>query len=259
MQLRQLGSTGLWISPMGLGTIKFGRNQQVRYPQPFEIPDDQAIRNLLCLAHDLGINFLDTAPAYGLSEEHLGKLLKPDRKDWIIMTKTGEEFANGESTYNFSRQHTRMSIERSLRRLGTDYLDVVLVHSNGDDIDIIQQTDIIETLAELKKAGLIRSYGMSTKTVAGGKLAVDLTDAVMATYNTGYQDEKAVLEYAHQHKKGLLIKKALSSGHLSNPLTVDDQFEFIFNQPGISSIITGTINQTHLKQNAQAINNSCAL
>ncbi|HID48445.1 MAG TPA: aldo/keto reductase, partial [Chromatiales bacterium] len=89
MELRPLGATGIEVSPLGLGTVKIGRNQQVKYPRGFRIPDDAAVRDLLGLARDLGLNLVDTAPAYGNSEERLGKLL-PDKNDWIIVTKVGE-------------------------------------------------------------------------------------------------------------------------------------------------------------------------
>jgi aryl-alcohol dehydrogenase-like predicted oxidoreductase len=255
MPLRRIGSTDLWVSPLGLGTVKFGRNQQVKYPEPFALPDDKTIRSLLNIARDLDINLLDTAPAYGYSEERLGKLLKQDRKHWIIVSKTGEEFIDGESQFNFSREHTRLSVERSLKRLGTDYLDMVLVHSDGDDLKIIQQTEVIATLAELKKAGWIRSFGVSTKTIEGGKLAIDVSDAAMVSFNPDYQDEFAVLDYAQQQQKGILIKKALASGHLDKNCSLEERFEFIFSQAAVSSIIIGTLNKEHLTQNVAAVKN----
>ena len=67
MELRNLGATGIKISVLGLGTVKLGRDQEVKYPRGFKIPDDQAVRDLLALAQELGINFIDTAPAYGNS------------------------------------------------------------------------------------------------------------------------------------------------------------------------------------------------
>ena len=82
MDLRTLGKTGLKISPLGLGTVKFGRNQGVKYPGGFEIPEEGDLASLVALAKDLGINLLDTAPAYGTSEERLGRLLKGQRQDW---------------------------------------------------------------------------------------------------------------------------------------------------------------------------------
>lgn len=246
-----LGSTDIHISPLGLGTVKFGRNQQVKYPQPFELPDDNTITKLLNCARDLNINLIDTAPAYGESENRLGQLLKPDRKNWVIATKVGEEFTDGESHFDFSEKHTRYSIERSLKRLKTDYLDIVLVHSSGEDLHIIQQERIFQTLGSLQKAGLIRAFGMSTKTIEGGRLAAELSDVVMVTFNPDYTDEQEVITYAHQLKKGVFIKKALSSGHLKD--TIHDRMRFIFQQPGVSSVIVGTLNPEHLVQNAAAM------
>src|SRR5690606_10695887 len=89
-------------------------------------------------------------------------------KDWVIVTKVGEEFDNGESHFDFSPAHTRRSVERSLQRLGTDYLDVVLVHSDGNDLAIVEQHGTLEALAKMKQEGLIRAFGLSGKTVEGG-------------------------------------------------------------------------------------------
>ena len=125
MELRPLGATGLRVSPLGLGTVKFGRNQGVKYPQSFELPSDREALALLDLAWELGINLLDTAPAYGESEERLGRLLRHCRRDWVIVTKVGEEFRAGASHFDFSAAATRASVERSLRRLGVETLDPV--------------------------------------------------------------------------------------------------------------------------------------
>lgn len=250
MKINSLGNTDIHISQIGLGTVKFGRNQNIHYPHAFELPHHKDIKNLLDHAHALGINLLDTAPAYGSSEERLGQILT-QRQDWVICTKVGEDFHDGISTFDFSANAVESSIERSLKRLRTDYLDIVLVHSNGEDKNIILETDVFATLHELKTKGLLRAFGMSTKTIEGGKLAVDLSDVVMVSYNPLYADEKPVIDYANQKNKGVLIKKALASGHLTKiPGTdpVKTCIDFIFNQPGISSVIIGTINHQHLEQ-----------
>ena len=111
---------------------------------------------MLDQARSLGINLLDTAPAYGSSEQRLGRLLT-DRQDWVICTKVGEEFLNGKSFYDFTEAHVRYSIERSLQNLNTDYLDIVLVHSDGNDMHIIESTACLPTLMKLKEKGLIRA------------------------------------------------------------------------------------------------------
>lgn len=245
MELRELGMTGLQVSPLGLGTVKIGRNQQVKYPGGFTIPDDSEVRALFDLAWELGINVLDTAPAYGNSEERLGQLL-PHRHDWIIVGKVGEIFTNGQSSFDFSAKFTRQSIERSLKRLRRDYLDVVLVHSDGDDIRIIEQEAVCDALQELKHAGLIRAVGMSTKTVAGGIWCVENMDVVMATYNPVYTEELPVLQRAAELGKGVLLKKALQSGHAQS---VADALRFVFAQPAVHSVIVGTINPQHLRDN----------
>ncbi len=253
MELRPLGSTGILVSPLGLGTVKIGRNQQVKYPQPFDLPDDASVRNLLALAHDLGINLLDTAPAYGISQERLGRLLPRPRHDWVIVSKVGEFFEDGQPRYDFSYNTTVRTVEASLRTLRTDYLDVVLIHSDGDDLRILEQEGAADALRELKARGLIRAHGMSTKTVDGGLRAVAELDVVMATCNLAYRDEIPVLEAAAAQNKGVLIKKALQSGHFAAQASLEESMRFVFSQQGVASIIAGTINPEHLRGNVAAV------
>lgn len=251
---RPLGSTGLTISPLGLGTVKLGRDQGVKYPSGFAIPDDAQARRLLALARELGINLIDTAPAYGVSEERLGPLLAGQRDDWVIVSKVGEEFDNGQSRFDFSAAHTRFSVDRSLARLRTDRIDLVLVHSDGNDVDILRHTEVYQTLAELKREGKILAYGLSGKTVEGGLLALQDGDCAMVTYNLNEQAERPVLDYAAAHAKGILIKKALASGHAclrpgEDP--VRHSFELLFGHPGVGAAIIGTINPQHLIDNVR--------
>ena len=253
MKTRPLGPTGLDVSVIGLGTVKIGRNQQVKYPRGFEIPDDRTVAELFELARALGINFIDTAPAYGSSEARIGELL-PDRNEWVIMTKVGEIFENGESRFDFSPGHTRSSVEASLRRLRRDVLDVVLVHSDGNDMDIINDTGVFETLDKLRQQGLLRAYGMSSKTVEGGLWTVEHCDVVMATCNPDYNEELPVLQRARELGKGVVVKKALQSGHADQDAGgagIERAFEFVLSQPGVSSMIVGTINPAHLRSNAR--------
>ena len=251
---RPLGSTGIDVSCLGLGTVKLGRSEGVKYPDKFSIPDDDAVRALLHQAQELGINFIDTAPAYGNSEERLGQLMQR-RQDWVICSKTGEEFVDGKSLFDFSASHTRRSIERSLKRLQTDYLDLVLVHSDGNDRQVIEHSDCFETLMRCREQGLIRAFGLSGKTLAGGLIAATLCDVVMVSYNPGHTEEAAVIDHAHKLQKGVLIKKAFDSGHALSGHhnaadAITENMRFIFARPGVTSIIAGTINPAHLQQNA---------
>lgn len=256
MRRRPLGSTGLEVAPLGLGTVKFGRNQGVKYPRPFEIPGEATLGSLLDHARDLGVNLLDTAPAYGTSEEVLGRLLASRRRDdWVIVTKVGEEFVDGASAFDFSAAHTRRSIERSLRRLGVDHLDLVLVHSDGDDLRILEEEGCYDVLEELRDAGVIRAFGMSTKTVEGGIRALDRGDVAMVWYNPVHVEELPVLEHAAAAGKGILVKKGLASGHLDRLPGDDpagDSIRFALAGPAVAALIVGTITPAHLEANCRA-------
>ncbi len=253
MELRALGDTGIRVSPLGLGTVKIGRNQQVKYPQGFELPDDGRVRELLTLARELGINLIDTAPAYGTSQERLGRLLPGPRDAWVIVSKVGEIFEDGRSRFDFSHDFTIASVESSLRALRTDYLDCVLIHSNGEDLRILREEGVVDALELLKEKGWIRSHGISSKTVEGGLEAVRRLDVVMATANPEYDEERPVFEAAAAAGKGVLVKKGLSSGHVRGIDGVRAAMAHVFSLPGVSALIVGTIDPGHLRQNAALV------
>lgn len=245
MDRRRLGLTGLELSVIGLGTVKFGRNQGVKYPHGFDLPEMEHLRKLLALARDLGINTLDTAPAYGLSEERLGTLLHGQRQEWIIVGKAGEEFEGGESRYIFTPEHFEFSLHRSLKRLGTDYLDIFLIHSDGNDLEILNDGALIAKMQDFKARGLVRAIGASTKTVDGGIRALGLLDCAMVAYNPEYTAEEPVLSHAAKTGKGILVKKAMGSGHV----TENNPLRFALGHPGVTSAIVGTISPDHLREN----------
>ena len=271
----QLGKTDIRISRLGLGTVKFGRNQSVKYPEAFELPSDNEARTLLHSARDFGINLLDTAPAYGVSEERLGYLLRGERKNWVICTKAGEEFSrnyegDGKSNFDFEPAALRLSVERSLRRLRTDYLDIILIHSDGNDSHLIHHHQVLHTLSKLKQEGWIRAYGMSTKTLEGGIICAQEADVVMATFDPQQEDDQTLMQSCTAHKAGVLLKKIFNSGHLltdnqtgsqtsshadkSANAIIEQQMKVIFAQSAVNSAIIGTLNCQHLRSNVE-----CAL
>ena len=257
MLQRQIAATGCKVSAFGLGTVKFGRNTNVKYPKSFTLPDDKTVTNLLAIAKYHGVNLLDTAPAYGSSEERLGALLKSQRLDWVISTKVGETWSDKGSQFDFTGAAVEQSITSSLKRLATDYLDIVLVHSDGSDEMIIRELDTLATLEKLKTKGLIRCIGMSTKTVAGGMLAIEHCDLAMVTYNLTRKSEQPVLDHALELNKGIFVKKALDSGnkpqHLDSKAWLQDSLRFALDHPAVTSVIMGTINPQHLVENLEAV------
>lgn len=256
MDLRPLGTTGLRVSPLGLGTVKFGRTTGVRYPTTFELPSDERCREVLSLAHDLGINLIDTAPAYGVSEERLGGLLPGRRERWVLSTKCGEEFDGRVSRFDFSAAATRESVERSLRRLRTDVLDIVLIHSNGADMEILRRGETVETLRDLQTEGKVRAIGMSVKTLEGAREAAIHLDVVMLTYNLAERDMVDAIRSFPDI--GVLVKKPLASGHLAaaggapTP-TLREAYSLIFREKNVAAAIVGTISAAHLRENVDAV------
>ena len=252
---KNIAETGLAVSPLGLGTVKLGRTAGVKYPDSFKIPDDVQTLKLLSEASELGINLIDTAPSYGNSEQRLGQLLPKLNREWVIATKVGELFnANlAQSHYNFTAEFIKQSVVQSLKNLRRDVLDIVLIHSDGNDQHIIQHLGVLEILNDLKQQGLIRATGMSTKTVNGGLLAIQQSDIAMVMHNSGYQDEQAVLDQAATSNKAVFIKKALNSGHLASSSSVADpvqaSFDTIYQNPAVTSIVIGTITPSHLTSN----------
>ena len=252
---KNIAETGLAVSPLGLGTVKLGRTAGVKYPDSFKIPDDVQTLKLLSEASELGINLIDTAPSYGNSEQRLGQLLPKLNREWVIATKVGELFNAdlAQSHYNFTAEFIKQSVVQSLKNLRRDVLDIVLIHSDGNDQYIIQHLGVLEILNDLKQQGLIRATGMSTKTVNGGLLAIQQSDIAMVMHNSGYQDEQAVLDQAATSNKAVFIKKALNSGHLASSSSVTDpvqaSFDSIYQNPAVTSIVIGTITLSHLTSN----------
>lgn len=252
LEQRPFANTGRSVSVLGLGTVKFGRNQGVKYPggDGFSLPSDRDISSLLDLVLDHGITLLDTAPAYGTSEERLGTVMGARRKKFFLVTKTGEEFENGASQHIFTAEHTRMSVERSLKRLNTDCLDCVLVHSSRDDMAVLSKTPVLETLARLKEEGKLLSFGASTYTVEGGKFAADYADCVMLAYNESDTAMMPVMDYARAKNRAVLIKKGLASGHAGDAAAA---VRFATAPAGVTSMVFGSLNPANILANINAL------
>ncbi len=244
--VRPLGSTGIEVSAIGLGTVKLGRNAALSVA-PFDLPTLGEARRLIDRARALGINLLDTAPAYGESETRLGRLLRGSRDRWVLSTKAGEAFDGRRSHHDFTPRALRRSVEASLRRLRTDYLDIVLVHSDGRDVEILDQFEVLETLNGLKAAGKIRASGFSHKTEAGGRLALASCDVLMSPLSFTDRTQADVIREAGERGVGVLVKKALDSG-AARP----ESLGYVAAQPGVSSVVLGTVDPAHLEADIAA-------
>jgi aryl-alcohol dehydrogenase-like predicted oxidoreductase len=246
MVRRQLGRTGLTVSSVALGTTKLGRNTGVKYPVDFTLPSDQEVATLLESARQLGVNLIDTAPAYGESERRLGSFINNHRDEIVLCTKCGEQYLNGRSIYDFSAQAILASVEQSLRRLRTDHVDILLLHSDGNDVEILTQTDAVDTLSQLKKSGKIRAAGISAKTKPGILEAARTLDVIMAPFSQKEPSLAEALTEVQDRGLGVLAIKGLFSGHLE----AGPAIEFVLSQPFVDALVLGTIDPAHLAEAA---------
>ena len=249
MKPRRLGQTGMEVSPLGFGAFKIGRNQGTKYAADYELPGDEQVNTLVAGLLAMGVTLCDTAPAYGCSESRLGQGLDQYDASPVVSTKVGEEFLNGQSTYDYSEESTRRSVIRSCERLHREMLDVVLVHSHGDDLSILRETTVVRTLQALKDEGRIRAVGFSGKTVEGAKAALEWADVLMVEYHAEDRSHHDVISAASDRGVGVLVKKGLASGRLP----ADEAIAFVLGHPGVSSLVIGTLSLDHFAANIEAV------
>jgi aryl-alcohol dehydrogenase-like predicted oxidoreductase len=242
MVRRSLGQTGLIVSRIGLGTTKLGRNTDVKYPKAFAFPSDKQVGELLDTALTSGVNLIDTAPAYGASEARLGALMGSHRDRFVLSTKCGEQYSEGRSIYDFSAGALTASVEASLRHLCIDHIDMLLLHSDGRDVEILTQTDALEALRRLKQSGKTKAIGISAKTQNGIREACRTLDVIMAPFSQKDPSLAESLRHAHKAGLGILAIKGLSSGYLEARPAI----EFVLQQEFIDSLILGTTSPIHL-------------
>lgn len=251
MSPRPLGRTGLHISPLGFGAFKIGRNEKIKYPRPYDLPDEASVARLLDGVLALGITHIDTAPAYGVSEERIGRCLSARRSEFVLSTKVGEVFEGGQSRYEFGSEAIRTSVARSLSRLRTDALDVVLLHAPADDVRVLQETPAVETLQGLKAAGDVRAIGLSGKTAAAARLALDWADVLMVEYHVTDPSHAELIAEAAARGVGVLVKKGLAAGHLPAAQAIP----FVLNTWGVSGLVVGGLSLEHLAENVRIAEN----
>lgn len=188
MEKRAFGKTGMQVSVLGFGGAEIG----------YEHATPETVVELLTAALDNGLNVIDTAECYVGSEEKIGNAVSHRRSDFYLFTKCGHKEHYTQPAW--SKKEIQESIDRSLKRLKTDYVDLVQLHSC--DEDELRKGDVIEVLKEAKKAGKTRFIGYSG----------DGTDAVYAI-NTGEFDTlQTSVSIADQQALELTIPLAVKKG-----------------------------------------------
>ncbi|GAC1402391.1 MAG: aldo/keto reductase [Chloroflexota bacterium] len=276
MHTRTLGRTGLQVSEIGLGALEIGRDWGIRIEGDFGRPAEQEAIALVHAALDRGINLIDTAPAYQLSEERLGKALQGRRESVVLATKAGEHYTDERGFWlDYTADAIRTSIEQSLRRLQTDVIDLMQIHSAS--VEVIQHGEVMEVMKEFQQAGHIRFIGMSGGHDAAVAAITDGNyDTVQVVYNIFEQGARdTVFPAAREHNVGVIVMVPLGHGAMTSKyehldaegrarveqiqfLERDDQtlaqaaLRFVLEPNAVSTTIPGTRKVENLRANVEA-------
>lgn len=217
MEYRTLGKTGLKVSSIGIGTWQLSGSLTID-GKADGFPDlgQERVISLIKACGNLGINFIDSAEIYGdgEGERRIGKSIKGKRDRWIVSTKFGlRRGNNGERISNARPETIRPSLENSLRRLQTNYVDIYLYHSPPDSEFIEEGKEVLETL---KQEGKIRFYGISTNSyrVLEQLTQQNAVDVVLFSQSLIRQPSE-ILNLIEKHNLGSAIRGAMESGKLS--------------------------------------------
>jgi myo-inositol catabolism protein IolS len=224
MKYRKLGKTGLETSVIGFGTDQFYGEWGETFSQP-------SVNKIVDKAHELGINFIDTAECYGdhLSEFFIGNAIKK-REDWIIATKFGHTYPGFKKPRipNFTVKAIEEQLENSLKALKTDYIDFYQFHSPTNE-EFFNE-NVWNFLEQKIKEGKIRHIGISLiSSVVQNDDMFQLNHAEMANvdmfqivYNRiNKKAEEKILPFCKQHNFGVLARIPLARGHLSGKYAPD--------------------------------------
>lgn len=219
----KLGKSNLTVNPIGLGTNAVGGHNL--YPNL----DEQAGRDLVRVALMNGINFLDTAYIYGpeRSEELVGEVWSEtvEREEVILATKGAHQLVDGDVVMNNSPEFLKQSVEDSLKRLQTDYIDLYYIHFPDEQTP---KDEAVAALAELKAEGKIRAIGVSNFSLEQLKEANKdgHIDVYQGEYNLFKRDaEKEILPYIREHGISFVPYFPLAAGLLAGKYDAETKFD----------------------------------
>jgi len=218
MHMRDLGNTGIEVSEISFGSVSLGIPYGIGVKDEADMPNEADAVRLLHSALDHGINFFDTARAYGRSESILGKAFKGIRDRVVISTKCPSIF-DADGRLPEGRQ-LRIKLDESLRKsldeLQTNYVDVLLLHSVNSEI--LKSQDIAHIFSEYKRQGLIKACGVSTYGAIETQKAIESGnwDVIQVAYNLFDQQEAASFPMAAENGVGIMVRSVLFKGILTD-------------------------------------------
>lgn len=274
MEKRTLGKTDMDVTRLGLGLAEIPRHDDSQ-------SDVEAAGRVLNAALDGGINFLDTSACYGETEEMMGKTVAHRRDEYFLATKCGH-VTGGATGKAWTVATIEESIDRSLRRLQTDHVDLVQLHTCP--LEVLQQGDVITALQRARDAGKTRFIGHSGDNEAA-RWAVESGhfDTLQTSYNLVEQHgrTKDLLSLAHEKGIGTIIKRPVANGvwgKTSSPYSYGDEYHrrseimrelgpidgepadphlltmgFTLANPDVDVAIVGSHNPAHVQSNIEMV------
>lgn len=277
---RTLGRTGLDVTILGYGAMEL-RGE----PRGPAISDADASRMLNAVL-DGGINFIDTSPDYGASEEHIGKAIAHRRSEFFLASKCGclvgaaPAPAGQRNPHIFTAENVRAGVEQSLRRMKTDYLDLVQFHASPSPAEL-EAEGALEELKKLQAEGKVRFLGMSgTLPNMPSQVALGVFDEFQVPYSALQREHEEVIAAASEAGAGIVVRGGVArgtpedwqrSGSGLEPGQAKDRWEngkldeildgmtrmefmlrFTLSNPHLDTTIVGTRNPAHLAGNIEA-------
>ena len=238
MEYRTLGKTGLKVSRMGFGGI------------PIQKIDEEGTRKLLREMAEKGINYIDSARGYTVSEQYIGYGLEGIRDKFILATKS------------MSRTKDAMAadIETSLKNFHTDYIDLYQVHNPSmEQLDqVIEKGGALEALREAKKAGKIGHIGLTAHSTAVFERALELdwVETIMFPYNIVEQQGAELIHRCAEKNLGFIDMKPLAGGAIEDGTLA---LRYVCSNPDVTVVIPGMAESSELEENMAACSNEAPL
>ena len=211
MRRRLLGNTDMEVTQLGYGTMG------LRGPNTWgvRVVEEEAAQRFLNLVIDSGINFLDTAPDYGIAEERIGRALRNRRNEFYLATKCGCAYVQHadhlEIKHEWRQDVIQRNLEMSLERLQTDYIDLLQFH--GGDAETLENAGLIEQLLGFKQQGLVRHIGISSKLPdLPGLIELGVFETFQVPYSCLTPEHHDVIARAADTGAGIIIRGGIAHG-----------------------------------------------
>lgn len=238
MEYRTLGKTGLAISRLGFGGI------------PIQKIDAEGTKTLVEMLIKEGVNFIDTARAYTVSEEYLGYALEGVRDRFVLATKSMAR----------TREAMAKDIDISLEKLRTDYIDLYQIHnpSPADFARVMEEGGALEALLEAKKEGKIGHIGVTLHSVELFARVFELSwvETVMFPYNIVETQGEELIAKCAERNIGFICMKPLAGGAIDDPHLA---LRFAVSNPAVSVVIPGMAEISEIAQNVSAVASAAPL